>query len=169
MLEKTQVPWTTRRSNQSVLQEINPEFSLEGLRLKLKRQYFGHLMQTDNPLENSDAGKDWGQKEKRVSEDEMAGWHYWCNEHELGQTPGDGEGQGGLACCSPWGHKGWTWLGSWTTTITATIGYFIDFWTLYKIMQYVSCVSHFLDSTLCLGFTHDVVYSSWLFIFITVE
>ena len=51
-----------------------------------------------------DAGKDWGQK-KRVSEDEMAGRHHWCNEHELGQTLGDGEGQGGLACCSPWGHK----------------------------------------------------------------
>ena len=116
-----------------------------------------------------DAGKDWRQKDKRVSEDEMAGWHYWCNEHELGQTPGDDEGQGGLACCSPCGCKGWAWLGSWTTTITTTIGYFIDFWTLYKIMQYVSCVSDFFDSTLCLGFTHDVIYSSWLFIFTTVE
>ena len=51
-----------------------------------------------------DAGKDWGQK-KRVSEDEMVGWHYWCNGLELGQTLGDGEGQGGLVCCSPWGHK----------------------------------------------------------------
>ena len=52
-----------------------------------------------------DAGKDWGQKEKRMSEDEMAGWHHWCNGHELGQTPGDGEGQAGLACYSPQGHK----------------------------------------------------------------
>ena len=52
-----------------------------------------------------DAGKDWEQKEKRVSENEMAGQHHWCNEHELGQTPRDGERQGGLACCSPWGHK----------------------------------------------------------------
>ena len=52
-----------------------------------------------------DAGKDWGQKEKRASEDEMAGRHHQCNEHELGQIPGDGEGQRGLACCSPWGHK----------------------------------------------------------------
>ena len=52
-----------------------------------------------------DAGKDWGQKEKRVSEDEMAGWHHQCNEHELGQTPRDGGGQGGLACCRPWGRK----------------------------------------------------------------
>ena len=50
-----------------------------------------------------DAGKDWGQK--RTSEDEMAGWHHWCNGHELGQTPGDGEGQGGLVCCSPRGRR----------------------------------------------------------------
>ena len=50
-----------------------------------------------------DAGKDGGQKEKRASEYEMVGWHHQCNESELGQTPGDGEGQGGLACCSPWG------------------------------------------------------------------
>ena len=52
-----------------------------------------------------DDGKDWGQKEKRASEDETAGWHHRRNEHELGETPGDGEGQGGLACCSSWGHK----------------------------------------------------------------
>ena len=52
-----------------------------------------------------DAGKDRGQKEKRVSKDEMAGWNHQCSGHELGQTSGDGEGQGGLACCSPWGSK----------------------------------------------------------------
>ena len=53
----------------------------------------------------NDAGQDWGQKQKRVSEDEMAWWRHQCNEHELGQTLGDDEGQGGLACCSPWGRK----------------------------------------------------------------
>ena len=52
-----------------------------------------------------DAGKDRGQKEKRASEDEMAGWHHQCNERELGQTLGGGEGLGSLACCSPWGRK----------------------------------------------------------------
>ena len=52
-----------------------------------------------------DAGKDWGQKERRASEDEMAGRHHWCNEHELGQTLGDGERQEGLPCCSPWGRR----------------------------------------------------------------
>ena len=96
------VPWRTRRSNQSILRETNPEYLLEGLRLKL--QYFGHLMWTVDSLEKS-AGKDWGQKEKRASEKEMAAQHHWRNEHELGQTPGDDEGQGSLACCSPQGHK----------------------------------------------------------------
>ena len=52
-----------------------------------------------------DVGKDWGQKEKRASEDEMAEWNHWCNGHELGETPLDGEGQGGLACCRPRCHK----------------------------------------------------------------
>ena len=56
-------------------------------------------------LEDSDAGKDGGQKEKRVTEDEMVGWHHQFNGHELGQTLRDGEGQGGLVCCSSWGHK----------------------------------------------------------------
>ena len=53
---------------------------------------------------DTDAGKDWGQK-KRVSEDEMSGWHHECNGHELRQTLGDGEGQGGLVHCSPWGCR----------------------------------------------------------------
>ena len=52
--------------------------------------------------EDPDAGKDWRQEDKRVTEDEMVGWRHWFNEHELGQIPGDGEGQEGLACCSPW-------------------------------------------------------------------
>ena len=52
-----------------------------------------------------DARKDWRQEEKGMTEDEMVGWHHWLKGHEFKQTPGDSEGQGGLACCSPWGHK----------------------------------------------------------------
>ena len=52
-----------------------------------------------------DAGKDWKQEEKGMTEDKMVKWHYWLNWHEFEQAPGDGEGQGSLACCSPWGHK----------------------------------------------------------------
>ena len=71
------VPWTARRSNQSILKEINPGISLEGMMLKLKVQYFGHLMRRVDSLEkNSDAGRDWEQKEKGTTEDEMAGWHH---------------------------------------------------------------------------------------------
>ena len=51
------------------------------------------------------AGKDWGQEEKKVAEDEMVGWHHWLNGHEFEQTPGDSEGQGSLVCCSPWGSQ----------------------------------------------------------------
>ena len=70
------VPWTARRSNQSILKEINPGISLEGMMLKLKLQYFGHLMQRVDSLEKTDARRDWGQEEKGPTEDEMAGWHH---------------------------------------------------------------------------------------------
>ena len=60
-----------------------------------------------------DAGKHWRQ-EKGTTEDEMVGWHYWLNENEFEQAPGDGEGQGRLACCSPWGHKESDTLSNWT-------------------------------------------------------
>ena len=70
------VPWTARRSNQSILKEINPGCSLEGLMRKLKLQYFGHLMRRVDSLEKTDAGRDWGQEEKGMTEDEMAGWHH---------------------------------------------------------------------------------------------
>ena len=70
------VPWTARRSNHSILKEISPGISLEGMMLKLKLQYFGHLMRRVDSLEDSDAGSDRGQEEKGTTEDEMAGWHH---------------------------------------------------------------------------------------------
>ena len=70
------VPWTARRSNQSILKEISPGISSEGMMLKLKLQYFGHLMRRVDSLEKTDAGRDWGQEEKGTTEDEMAGWHH---------------------------------------------------------------------------------------------
>ena len=77
------VPWTARRSNQSILKEISPGCSLEGMMLNLKLQYFGHLMQRVDSLEKTDAGRDWGQKEKGMTEDEMAGWHHRLNGREF--------------------------------------------------------------------------------------
>ena len=70
------VPWTARRSNQSILKEISPGISLEGMMLMLKLQYFGHLMQRVDSLEKTDAGRAWGQEEKGRIEGEMAGWHH---------------------------------------------------------------------------------------------
>ena len=77
------VPWTARRSNQSILKEISPGCTLEGLMLKLKLLYFFHFMQRVESLEDSDAGRDWGQEEKGMTEDEMAGWHHRLDGHEF--------------------------------------------------------------------------------------
>ena len=99
------VPWTARWSNQSILKEISPGFSFERLMLKLKPQYFGHLMQSWLIGKDSDAGRDWGQEEKGTAEDEMAGWHHQLDGHEFAWTLGVGDGQGGLACCDSWGCK----------------------------------------------------------------
>ena len=63
---------------------------------------------------DSEAGRDWGQEEKGTTEDEMAGWHHWLDGRDSQWTPGVGDGQGGLACCSPWVMKSRTWLSDWT-------------------------------------------------------
>ena len=119
--------WTEKRSNQSILKEINPEYALEGLMLKLKLQYFGQLMwrALEKTLEmnthlhecryehaftciigkDSDAGEDWRQEKKGATEDEMFGWHHWLNGRESEWTLGFGDGQGGLECCDSWGRK----------------------------------------------------------------
>ena len=99
------VPWTARRSNLSILREINPEYSLERHAEAEAPAFWSSYENSQLIGRVPDAGKDWGQKEKRASEDEMAGWHHQCNGHELGQTLGDEEGRGGLACYSPWDHQ----------------------------------------------------------------
>ena len=99
------VPWTARRSNQSILKEISPECSLEGLMLKLKLQYFGHLIQRADSLEKTlMLGKMEGRRRRRQK-------MRWLNgitdaiDMSFEQVLGNGEVQGSLACCSPWGHK----------------------------------------------------------------
>ena len=99
------VPWTARRSNQSILKEISPVF-------------FGRTdAKAETPVlwpphakswligKDSDAGRDWRQEEKGMTEDAMVGCHHWLDAHEFGWTPGVGDGQGGLACCDSWGRK----------------------------------------------------------------
>ena len=98
-------PWTARRSNQSILKEINTEYSLEGLMLKLKPQYFGHLMRRANSFEKTlMLGKIEGRR-RRGQQGEMVGWYHQLNGHEFEQAPGDTERQEILVCCSPWGYK----------------------------------------------------------------
>ena len=70
------VPWTAKRSNQSILKETNPGISLEGMMLKLELQYFVHLMRRVDSLKKTLMLGDWGQQEKETTEDEMAGWHH---------------------------------------------------------------------------------------------
>ena len=88
------------------MKDISPGCSLEGMMLKLKLQYFGHLMRRVDSLEKTlDAGRDWGQKEKGTTEDEMAECHHQLSGQESEQAPGVGDRRGGLACCNSWGHK----------------------------------------------------------------
>ena len=103
------VPWTARRPKQSILKEINPEYLLEGLMLKLELSIQLILRPPDAKSrligKDSDAGRNWGQEEKGTTEDETVGWHHQLNGHEFEQTPGDNEGQESLGCCSPWGCR----------------------------------------------------------------
>ena len=104
-IRPVRIPWTARRSNQSILKEIKPEYSLEGLMLKLKLQYFGHLMWRTDSLEKTlmlgrlKAGGEGDDRGWRVR------WHHWLDGREFEQALEVGDGQGSLACCNPWGHK----------------------------------------------------------------
>ena len=99
------VPWTARRSNQSTLKEISPDYSLERLTF---------IGKAETPIlwppdvknwltgKDSDTGKDWRWEEKGMTEDEMVGWRHWRFGHEFDELPGVGDGQGGLVCCGSW-------------------------------------------------------------------
>ena len=118
------VPGTARRS---ILKEISPECSLEGLMLKLKLQYFGPPHAKSWLIgKDPDAGEYWGQEEKGTTEDEMAGWHCWLDGRESEWTLGVGDGQGGLECCDSWGRKesDTTEQLNWTEGECKTVSYF---------------------------------------------
>ena len=97
------VPWTARRSNQSILKEISPGCSLEGMKLKL--QYFGHIMRRVDSLEKTLMLGGIEGRRRRGRQSMMAGWHHLLDGREFEWTPGVGDGQGGLACCDSWGCK----------------------------------------------------------------
>ena len=105
MLERTlEIPLDCKEIKPVNPKEIRTEYSLEGLMLKPKLQYFGHLM-CWLIGKDPDAGKDWRHEEKGMTEDEVVGWQHQLNGHESEQAPWVGDRQGSLACCSPWGHK----------------------------------------------------------------
>ena len=99
------VPWTARRSKESILKETSPEYSLEGLMLKLKLQYFGHLMWRIDSLEKTLMLGNIEGRRRGWQRDEIVGWHHWLDGHEFEQALGVGDGQGNLEGCSPWGCK----------------------------------------------------------------
>ena len=104
------VPWTPRRSNQSILKEISSGCSLEGLMLKLKLQYFGYHVKSQLIGKDSDAGRNWEQEEKGRTENEMVGWHHWLDGHEFGWTLGVGNiGRPGVLQFMGWQRFGHNW------------------------------------------------------------
>ena len=135
------VSWTARRSNQSILKEISPGCSLEGLMLKLKFPIlWPPHVKSWLTGKDPDAGRDCGQEEKGTTEDEMAGWHHWLDGCESEWTPGVGDGQGGLVCCNSWGRKEsdtTEWL-NWTE-LTFRKSWFQDWW---RILNRISCLTY---------------------------
>ena len=119
------VPWTAGRSNKSVLKEISPVYSLEGLMLKLKLQYFGHLMGRTDSLEKTLMLGKIESGRKRGWQDEMIAWHHQLDGHEFQQALGVGDGQGSLACCSPWGRRV---RHDWATELNFVIWAYLSQW-----------------------------------------
>ena len=101
----SRVPWTAKRSNQSILKEISPEFHWKDKYWSWNSNTLATWWKNWLIGEDPDAGEDWRQEEKGMTEDEMVGWHHQLNGREFEQAPGVGDGQGGLMCCSPWGYK----------------------------------------------------------------
>ena len=130
------VPWTARRSNQSILKEINSEHSLEGRMLRLKLQYFGHLMWRADSLEKTLMLKqNEAKRGKEAVADKIVRQHHWLNRHGFEQTLGDNEGQGSLVCCSP--QKSQTRLSNWKITTISPYG------MIKKIMPNLIWLAHF--------------------------
>ena len=135
------VPCTARRSNQSILKQISPGCSLEGLMLKPKLQYFGHLMQrADSFVKTLMLGKIEGRRRR-----EMIGWHHWLNGHGFDWTPGDGDGQGSLVCYDSRGHKEsdmTEWL-KWTEYMSRRI--FLPFYLkIFFVIQEILLINIYL-------------------------
>ena len=129
-------------ANQSILMAISPEYSLEGLMLKLKLQYFGHLMpRTDSLGKDPDARKDWRQEENGMTEDEMVAWHHWLNRHECEQASGVGDGWEAWRVVVHGVIESHTWLCSWIE-FNSSWGSLIDC-VVHGVTKSQTWLSHF--------------------------
>ena len=108
------VPWTAR-SNQSILRETNPKYSLEELMLSWSSNIWPRYAKNQLIGKDCDAGKDWNQKQKGTAGDKMVGWHHWLHGHKFEQTPVDNEGQGAWCAAVHWVARNQTPLSNWTT------------------------------------------------------
>ena len=150
------VPWTARRSNQSILKDISPEYSFEGLMLKLKLQYFGHLMQRTDSLEKTlMLGKTDGRRRSRQQRMRWLNGITISMDMKLSMVPGVGDGQGNLAHCSPWtvGHD-WVTELSWNV-FSNTIKSQHNFTCLFSIFFLGTCDG---------SFSTFFIWSAFLFI-----
>ena len=136
--------------------------------LKLKLQYFGHLMRRVDSLEKTHAGRDWGQEEKETTEDEMAGWHHWLDGRESEWTLGVGDGQGGLACCDSWGRKesdmtewlNWTELWVALMILATSLIYLEVGWFRVVMVRKLGSFMYVFHHTL-MSFSHGVGKDPW--------
>ena len=130
------------------VKEISPEYSLEGLMLKWKLQYFDHLIPRSDSLEKIDAGKDWGQEERGTTEDEMVGWHHRLDGHEFEQAPGVGDDREAWRGAVHGITKSRTWLSDWTELIFALVKDLFRFFAHLLIGLFVFLMN--LESPLCI-------------------
>ena len=146
------VPWTERGSNQSILKEISPEYSLEGLCWSWNSHTWAYLLRRTDSWKDPDAGKNWRQEEKGMTEDEMVGWHHWLNGHEFASTPGVDDEQGGLMGSQEVRHD-WVTELNWSDTGLTTI-----FLTaiLFKIIIYVATYVPFMEKVLQISLEETV-------------
>ena len=145
------LPWTARRSNQSILKEISPEYSLEGQMMKLKLQYSGHLIWRTDSLEKTlMPGKIEGRRRRGRQRMRWLEWHHRLDGHEFEQAPGVCDGQGSLACYSPRGHKESEWATelTWLDTEVKQTGWQYTVLISFPNLEPVCC--YMFDSNCCI-------------------
>ena len=128
------VPWTARRSNQPILKDINPEYSLEVLMLKLNVQYLGHLMWRADSLKKTLMLEKVEVRRRRGWQSEMVGWHHWLKRHELEQTPEVGDGQEAWCDVIHGFAKSQSWLSEWTDWILI-----LGWWKRSLLLYFLFC------------------------------